>query len=182
MAEEGFKVKSPKNWLTSRAEEVLKCVAGIEGGMTVVDFGCGHGAFGIPASKLVGDEGVVYALDKKRTKLRELRSRAKERGLETRIRSIDTGGETKIPLETDSVDVVLLFDVLHQVDSVEELLDETFRVLKKGGIVSVYPHYHFDQNEVKEKLEAGGFSFIGERRCILNFGKGHDPLLSDTKR
>ena len=37
------------------------CEMGLQKGQTVLDYGCGIGSFSIPAAKMVGDEGVVYA-------------------------------------------------------------------------------------------------------------------------
>jgi len=36
---------------------------GLRKGQTILDYGCGIGSFSITAAKMVGDEGVVYALD-----------------------------------------------------------------------------------------------------------------------
>jgi ubiquinone/menaquinone biosynthesis C-methylase UbiE len=37
--------------------------AGLKPGRNVLEVGCGPGFFTIPAAKIVGDEGFVYALD-----------------------------------------------------------------------------------------------------------------------
>ena len=49
--------------LEAHAFKILK-KAGIERGMTVLDFCCGSGTYTIPAAKIVGEEGKIYALDK----------------------------------------------------------------------------------------------------------------------
>ena len=37
--------------------------AGLQGGQVVLDYGCGIGSYSIPAARIVGDGGTVYALD-----------------------------------------------------------------------------------------------------------------------
>ena len=49
--------------LELRALEVLRRI-GIKKGQTVLDFGCGYGAYTIPVAEIVGEQGRVYALDK----------------------------------------------------------------------------------------------------------------------
>jgi len=52
-----------KNWLREHIREVL-IEAGIEEDQRVLDFGCNSGAYTIPAARLFGKEGKVYAIDK----------------------------------------------------------------------------------------------------------------------
>ncbi|RKY02674.1 hypothetical protein DRP77_07505, partial [Candidatus Poribacteria bacterium] len=85
---------------------------GVSEGQTVLDFGCGSGNYTLPCARIVGEEGRVYAIDKDERVLNKLARRAKALGLEN-IRTIKAFVSSKIPLETGSVDVVLLFDVIH---------------------------------------------------------------------
>lgn len=82
---------------------------GINKGQIVLDFGCGSGYYTIPATKIVGDKGKVYALDKDRNCLRKVMRAAELQKLEN-IHAIETSGELKIPLEDESVGVVLLYE------------------------------------------------------------------------
>ena len=59
-------------WLKEKAEKFLKEV-GIRKDQTVLDWGCGSGYYTIPAAKIVGDKGKVYALDKSRFSLYYIR-------------------------------------------------------------------------------------------------------------
>jgi precorrin-6B methylase 2 len=89
--------------------EVLRKV-GIRQGQLVLDFGCGSGTYTIPAAKIVGEQGRVYALDKDGKTLDELMQKAKSAGLKN-IERIDTSGELKFGLADESIDSILLFDV-----------------------------------------------------------------------
>jgi tRNA A58 N-methylase Trm61 len=48
--------------------EIFSIDVGIEQNHSVIDFGCGKGAYVIPAARIVGEIGKVYAVDKKNHK------------------------------------------------------------------------------------------------------------------
>ena len=147
-----------KEWLEWKGEEVLRGV-GIKEGQTVLDFGCGSGNYTIPAAKIVGKEGVVYALDKKKSTLDELMRRAEMECL-SNIRRIDTSGQVKTNLYNESVDVVLLYDIFWYFPlsdpKLTELLAEIHRITKLDALISVYPK-HIDSEQLKYKIESCGF-------------------------
>ena len=67
--------------------QLLKDV-GIKAGQIVLDFGCGSGTYTVPAARIVGDKGKVYALDKDSEVLNKLMQRAQSVGLNN-VRRID---------------------------------------------------------------------------------------------
>jgi len=149
--------------LEAHAFEILK-KAGIKRGKTVLDFGCGSGTYTIPAAKIVGEEGKVYALDKDEKALAQLMQKAESAGLEN-IKRIDTSGELKIPLTDESVDIVLLYDVFHsyyfsQVADRRKFLEEIYRVSKRDAFISVWPKHM--ESEAKEEIESANFYFERE--------------------
>ena len=82
-----------KRWLDGHASEVLAEI-GVKEGQMVLDFGCGSGTYTIPAAKLVGKNGTVYALDVSSKALDRMEERAKQGGLRNIIR-IDTTGKKR---------------------------------------------------------------------------------------
>ncbi len=101
------------------------------------------GTYTIPAAKIAGKEGIVYALDKDKKALDELMQKAESAGLEN-IKRIDASGDLKIPLTDESVDIVLLYDVFHsyyfsQMADRRKILEEVYRVSKRDAIISVWP-------------------------------------------
>jgi ubiquinone/menaquinone biosynthesis C-methylase UbiE len=147
-----------EEWLEEKGEKAFKKI-GIKKGYVILDFGCGSGNYAIPAAKVVGKKGKVYALDKDETDLNKLMQRAKSVGLEN-IERIKTSGGLKIPLKDESVDVVLLYDVLHiyyfSSSEREQLLREVYRVLKPHSLLSVYPK-HMGLEEIKRGIENVNF-------------------------
>ena len=98
-------------WLAKDGKEFLKEI-GVKKAQVVLDFGCSVGHYTIPIAKVVGKEGKVYAVDKDREALAQLMQIAKSEGLKN-IVPITTSGELKINLERNSVNAVLLYDILH---------------------------------------------------------------------
>jgi len=130
-----------KRWLREEGEAFLKDI-GIRKGQTILDFGCGVGHYTIPAAKVVGEEGKIYAIDKDGNVLDQLIQIAESEGLKN-VLPIKTSGDFKIELENESVDVVLLYDVLHYMNVKErrKIYGEVHRILKSGGFFSIYPKH-----------------------------------------
>lgn len=113
--------------------------AGIGTKMIVADFGCGNaGFFALQASHLVGDDGVVYAVDVQKEALTSVQGAAKQQGLHnitTVWSDLEKHGATKIL--SNSVDVGLVINVLFQSTKIGELLTEVVRMLKPGATLVV---------------------------------------------
>jgi len=149
-----------EKWLKEDGEKVLEKI-GIKEGQFILDFGCGSGIYSLPAAKVIGKEGKIYALDKNQTELDELMKKAESKGLKN-IKIVKTSGDLKIPLKDESVDMVLLYDVLHpyyfSVNERSKLLREVYRVLKPNALLSVYPE-HMGLEEIKRQIEDVNFYF-----------------------
>jgi len=156
---------SVHKWLEQSGEKVLKHI-GIQKGQKVLDFGCGYGNYTIPIARLVGEQALVYALDEDKAALDQLMSTVKSIGLKN-VRRLDSIGKSRIGLDNESVDVVLLYDVLHyyyfpKEENRKQLLREVYRVLKPNGLLSVYPT-HLEpykepkMDDVKREIEELNF-------------------------
>ena len=142
-----------KEWLSKHSTEVLETV-GIRMGSVIADFGCGSGAYAIPAAKLTGSSGRVYALDQDQKALEKLQAKALAKGLH----HIETvlSSSLNIDLGSECVDLVLFHDVLHLIDQRATLFDSAYRTLKPGGQVSIHP-MHVDSDEVSQQMQESGF-------------------------
>jgi ubiquinone/menaquinone biosynthesis C-methylase UbiE len=146
--------------LEQRMKETLQEI-GVCLGQTVLDFGCGYGAYTIPAAQIVGEQGRIYALDKDAKALALLKELIDASGL-TNIDIVDTTGTEVIPLPDESVDVVLLFDVLHSfyfplAEERSTLLSEIYRVMKPEAflLVSVWPNLL--EADIESELQNSAF-------------------------
>jgi ubiquinone/menaquinone biosynthesis C-methylase UbiE len=141
---------------------------GIKEGQTVLDFGCGIGSFSIPAARLVGERGKVYALDIHPLAIEAVEKKVRKEGLNN-IEIIHSDRDTG--LADESVDVILPYTVLHEVKDKQALLEELHRVLKPDGFLSAYePHIKADK--VLQIVEENGlFSLKEQDKGLLNFKK-----------
>lgn len=132
-----------KEWLNGRGEAFLEEI-GIKKGDVVLDFGCGAGPYTIPAAKVVRKEGKVYAMDKDIESMHKLMEVAKTKGLKNIIPVHTKSEELKINLESESIDAVLLYDVIHYMEALgrKRIYEEIYRILKTEGLLSVYPKHH----------------------------------------
>ncbi|MBC8457725.1 MAG: class I SAM-dependent methyltransferase [Deltaproteobacteria bacterium] len=145
-----------ERWLKEDGELFLREI-GIKKGQIVLDFGCGVGNYTIPAAKAVGKGGKVYAIDKDGGVLDNLRQKAESEGLKN-IEPMKASGELKIGLKDESVDAVLLYDVLHYIDERRKIFDEAYRVLKAGALLSVYPkHLESEEDVIRKEVEEANF-------------------------
>jgi hypothetical protein len=80
---------------------------GLQKGQTMLDYGCGVGVFAIPAARIVGNDGVVYALDIHPLCTRMVEKEIGKRGM-ANVKTILSGRDTGLPDE--SVDVVFLYE------------------------------------------------------------------------
>ncbi|MCD6412804.1 MAG: class I SAM-dependent methyltransferase, partial [Elusimicrobia bacterium] len=115
-----------KQWLDKDGERFLTKI-GIGKGQTVVDFGCGEGNISVPAAKAVGSGGKIYSLDKDSGVLRSLVRKAEKFKLKN-IETIEMKN-LQIPLPDGVADAVLLYDVLHYLNSADrkKVYVESFR-------------------------------------------------------
>lgn len=159
-----------KRWLDKNASEFLAEI-GVNEGRVVLDFGCGSGTYTIPAAKLVGEGGRVYALDISRRALDRMEEKAEQEGLKNIVR-IEASGDEEISLEDKTIDLMLLIDVLYEIDDREALFEEACRILKPGGVVAIYP-MHLAAEEVEGLATSRGLN-LEDRKFqgrILIFSK-----------
>lgn len=103
--------------------------------MIVADFGSGSGGWVIPLAKKLED-GQVFAIDILEEPLSALRSRALL-GKIFNIKPILADVEKNIDLPKESMDIILMTNILFQVDDKKKVLEQGKRFLKKGGKILV---------------------------------------------
>ena len=149
-----------KDWLSRHALACLREI-GIQPGQTVLDVGCGSGTFTIPSATLVGESGIVYALDVDDRALERLRIRAEKEGLKN-IKYLHSSANDAIKIGDKSVDHFLLIDVLQEISDKNLLFGEVRRILRTGGTVTVFP-MHIGYDEVIKLAEGKGLKLIGRK-------------------
>ena len=130
---------------------ILKEV-GIKRGDYILDYGCGSGSYILPLIELVGNEGKIYALDAHPIAIQMIQKIVLKKQLKN-VEIIHSNCKTGLP--DNSIDVVLLYDVLHELNKPNEVLEEIHRVLISNGILSVSDH-HMKENEIISKVTSRG--------------------------
>jgi len=151
-------------FLSSRFRERLQSMdqviarSGIQPGMTVLDLGCGSGALSLPLAEVVGEEGLVVAVDLQRAMLRQLTARMPPADF-TRILPIQASA-CALPLADESMDACVMSSALQEIPDRYRALREVERVLKPGGILAVTeflidPDYPFMSTTMRLGEQAG---------------------------
>ena len=107
----------------------------VKEGQSFLDYGCGTGDFTIPAARIVGVKGKIYALDCFPRHLKIVEKKAKKEGL-SNIETILSDNKTSLPDEC--IDTIWMCDVLHEVEQKRAVLEELHRVLKGEGVLAIY--------------------------------------------
>lgn len=153
-------------------EQVLK-QAGLISGKQVADLGCGGGYFLLAAARMVGEKGTVYGVDVLKTALSTIASKARMYNLQN-IRLVWSdveiyGGAKEI--HDNTIDMVLLVQLLSQAQKRAEVFKEVGRIIKKGGTLVVVDwnnsnlsfgpdeKNHVPESEVKELASQEDFRF-----------------------
>lgn len=110
---------------------------GLKKGQVIADFGCGSGFYALPAAQMVGNEGMVCAVDVIESKLEATQSISRQMGF-LNVRVIRANLEKPVLELTDgSCDAVILANILHEAEDVRGVIANVYRVLKSGGKVLV---------------------------------------------
>jgi len=126
--------------------------AGIKEGIHVLDYGCGAGSYIAPLAELVGSSGKIYALDTHPLAIQEVQKLASKKRLGN-VQTILSDCQTGLP--SNSIDLVLLYDVFHGLNNANAVLTELHRVLKPKGVLSFNDH-HMKEAEIVSQITSGG--------------------------
>ena len=109
--------------------------AGLEPGQKVLEVGCGPGFFTIPAARIVGEKGNVYALDVSPLAVERVQQKIEKEGA-TNVKTIlADAAQTGLP--DQSFDLIFVFGFAHSVGNMDDILTELHRLLKPSGILAI---------------------------------------------
>jgi ubiquinone/menaquinone biosynthesis C-methylase UbiE len=132
---------------TLKPEELLRSL-GLRAGQNIADIGCGPGFFTIPAARIVGDGGHVYAADIQGEMLTAVRSRVAEQGL-SNVRVFKTS-DTEVPMPAASCDLVLLAFMLDEIEQRSRFLLKAAKLLKPRAKLAVLEWHKREEPEGPE--------------------------------
>ena len=148
-------------------QEIIKEVD-LRKGFQVLDYGCGPGGYILPVSEAIGARGKLYALDVMPLALEMVEKIMDKKKLEN-VETIQSDCDTGLPDE--ELDVVLLFDVLHDLADQNGVLSELHRVLKPNGVLSFSDH-HLKESEIISSVTTSGlFRLLRKNNQTYSFIK-----------
>ena len=165
-----------RNW--RKPETTLKTM-GIRSGMVFMDIGCGDGFFTIPAAQLVGEKGVVYAVDVDSAAVEKLKDKAAEKGLANITAKVGAAEETV--LCTECADIVFYSRVLHDFKDPTKVLRNAKRMLKPAGTLVNLDwkkkptmfgppvHIRFSEEQAANFIKTAGFTIESVKSAGRNF-------------
>lgn len=111
--------------------EAILTVIGLKAGLTFIDVGCGEGFFAVPAAKIVGGKGRVYALDLDEDAITELKKKAASQGLKN-LDAVVGRAEDTVFCEA-CADIVFFGIVLHDFNVPAKVLANAKTMLKPAA-------------------------------------------------
>jgi protein-L-isoaspartate O-methyltransferase len=139
------------NWLErperEKEEQVSKLMPSlnVKVGDVVVDLGAGSGFHTMKLSKLVGPTGKVYAVDIQKEMLDIIRKRIKKEDVTNVTLIHNTEKDPKLP--ANSIDMILMVDVYHELSYPHEVTVELVKALKPGGRL-VFVEFRLEDEKV----------------------------------
>lgn len=139
----------------------------IKPGSTVADLGAGVGYFTWRLARAVGPKGKVIAVDIQPGMIERLQQNLAERGI-TNVEPV-LGSEENPRLSPNSIDLVLLVDVYHELQKPAQTMAHVRRALKPDGRlvlieyrkedpnIPIHPLHKMTVGEVRQEIEPIGF-------------------------
>jgi len=119
--------------------KILADMLPVETGSVVLDLACGKGIYSIFLSKIVSDQGLIYAVDLWKEGLALLEEQIKTRDI-INIKTLLKDATEQIDIDNYCVDVCLMANVLHDFEGINKagaVLKQIKTLLKPGGYLAV---------------------------------------------
>ena len=138
---------------------------GIKPGFTVVDWGCGPGRHIRTASELVGEDGLVYAVDIHELAISAVNRIIDKYGLQNVIPVLTDG--RSVDINDDTAELVYALDMFHMVNDPNEFLRELNRITKKNGFLIIEDGHQSRAKSKQKILLSGDWTIIEENKQHL---------------
>ena len=154
-------------------------MAGLKRGQKVLEVGCGPGFFTIPAAKIVGEEGVVYAADVHPLAIERVKEKIEREGMKNVKPMLANASDTGLP--DQSIDLAFIFGLRYIAGGLENVITEIHRILKPGGVLS-FEKTKGSAKKLIDEVERGGFVYSGRHARIFIFRKSKATEAGELKK
>ncbi|WP_299980999.1 methyltransferase domain-containing protein [Desulfobacula sp.] len=167
---------------------ILRDILPVGSGSVVLDLACGKGIYSMFLSEIVGDQGLIYAVDLWKEGLTLLEEQIEIQDI-TNIKILLLDATEQIDIDNYSVDVCLMATVLHDFEETNKagaVLKQIRGLLKPGGCLAVIEFKKIDgppgppirirlsEDEVEKMITGYGFkkdktADIGAYNYLMTF-------------
>ncbi|RII35362.1 class I SAM-dependent methyltransferase [Clostridium chromiireducens] len=145
----------------------------------MADIGCGIGYFTIPASKIVGENGKIFAMDISPEMLKDVEVKISDNNI-SNVETILTE-ENDLKLEDNKVTFAFISLVLHEANEKENFISEIKRIISPEGKIAIVEwekinsdfgppiDHRLDKKDLIEVLDKLGFTNISTINIGVNF-------------
>ncbi|MBM0108455.1 class I SAM-dependent methyltransferase [Steroidobacter sp. S1-65] len=159
-------LERPEREAEERPQLVIDALE-IKAGQTIADLGAGSGYYSFRIAPLVGQKGRVLAIDVEPRMLRIISERARRGGVDNVTTVLGTPSDPN--LEPNSVDLLFMVDVYHELEFPLETMTKVRAALKPGGRVAlieyraedpkvmIKPVHKMTERQIIRELTAAGF-------------------------
>ena len=149
----------------------LKAILPIKPGSVVIDLACGKGIYSMFLSDIVGEEGLVYAVDLWKEGLLLLEEQIEKKNI-SNIMTLLADASKQIDIDDYSADICLMATVLHDFEEAgqaDTVLEDIKTLLKPNGCLAVIEfkkiegppgpptHIRLSEAEVEKMVTRHGF-------------------------
>lgn len=142
--------------------------AGLKKGQKVLEVGCGPGFFTIPAAHIVGEEGLVYAVDVNPYAIARVRGKIAREGIKNVVPLLTNASDTGLPER--SIDLAFLVGLGHIAGGQKNVLAEIHRILRPSGVLSLQDARGL-KGKIIDEVEQVGFVFSERKTRFVLFTK-----------
>lgn len=153
--------------------------AGLKSGQKVLEVGCGPGFFTIPAAKIVGEEGSIYAVDTHPLAIKKVKEKVEREGIKNVNPILTNASDTGLP--DQSIDLAFIFGLRYIAGGLENLISEMYRILRLEGVL-LFEKTRGSEKKLIEDVEREGFIYSGRKARIFLFKKCQGDGSSDNKK
>jgi ubiquinone/menaquinone biosynthesis C-methylase UbiE len=167
---------------------ILKEELPVKSGSVVLDLACGKGLYSMFLSEILGDSGLVYAVDLWEEGLQLLGQKIEKKNITNILPMLNDAGK-EIEIDDYSIDVCIMATVLHDFAEMNKsgaVLEQVKTLLKPGGCLAVVEFKKIDgppgppikirlsEKETEKMVTRHGFSKvrtvdIGDYNYLMTF-------------